>query len=929
MCMKKKTKLLIALLLIFIGAGLTYALYSTSVGGNANVETANWLIKVKTGSNFDNQTGIDVSNGATDINLGSCQKLAPGASCTLPFRVDATGTEVDTILTMELGENVSGATLSELEAAGINLRIEDNGTEVYSYLLNMGTYKDLNLIINWEAGNEDDDTKAAADVIIANKLAEITIPVNMIVKQRTGGLKTVTFNTHDNNIQTPESIQVNDGDSILEANIPVLVKNGYIFVGWFTSEVGGVKLTSLTPIVDNIEYHARFREPQNLTVSFNTHGGNEINSVNVVEGNTLSELPSAPTRLGYTFAGWYTAETDGEAVTTSTVINNTIEIHAQWTIKYVSVTFESNGGSSVTSPVQVQEGGVINPLPTTNKSGSEFMGWFDSSNNQLTISTQIMGDITYTARWYDAYTYASELVYFDPVTTNACNPLTFNMAKILNGTSTCYKWREIKEVNNTVTLQLDHNLINTTSWGTNTTNGPTAILTALATQTKNWGRVSNLNGDIYDTTAAGSNYGVMTCDDGVCKKNGETLIAGTSQEPVKARLITGEEVSSIVAKVYPNTANIVNWSLSNQNPYAFGNAELAWLVENTRAEGYYATANQYGDPNYGYWTMSPTNSSTYAYMVDRSPQLISSSGGDIKQAGYRGARPVIEVSKSMLVYDKDFDVNAYRIINFLSNGGNEIQPIIFNAGQSYTITQSPYVEKTNYEFLGWYDENDNKITFPAVITDSVTLTAKWLKVAYSLGELVYYDPVSSSTCSSSTYTGSNTCYKWRVIGIPDSSNCTIQLDRNLATTRGVAFSNIMSSLKTNTSTWTRPSLLTFSYDTTATGKNGSISCTNGDCGNNLTGLRARIITGEEIAAIMNDTNWSQSNQYDIAGLPGYLTENLTGNDYGYWSLTPSSASSNPGYYVYGNGKYQNVTLGGASSYIGLRPVITVAKSDLN
>ena len=148
--MKKKTKLLIALLLVFVGVGLTYAVYTTSVGGNANVEAANWLIKVKTGSDFDNQIGIDVSNGATDINLGSCQKLAPGGSCTLPFRVDATGTEVDTILTVELGSNVSGATLEELTNAGINLRISDGVNEDYAYLLNMGTYKDLNLIINWE-----------------------------------------------------------------------------------------------------------------------------------------------------------------------------------------------------------------------------------------------------------------------------------------------------------------------------------------------------------------------------------------------------------------------------------------------------------------------------------------------------------------------------------------------------------------------------------------------------------------------------------------------------------------------------------------------------------------------------------------------------------------------------------------------------------
>ena len=317
--MKNKTKFLIALLLVFVGVGLTYAIYNTSVGGNANVQTANWVIKLKTGGDFNNQTGIDISGGATDIDLGECEKLAPGGSCILPFRVDATETEVDMILTMELGSNVTGATLEELTNAGINLRIEDDGTEVYSYLLNMGSYKDLNLVINWEAGSDDDDVKAAYDVNIANKLSEITLPVNMTVKQRLGGTRTVTFNTHDSNIEAPESIQVDEGETI--ENIPTLTKSQYVFLGWFTSEVGGVMLTSSTPIVDNIEYHARFRQAQLLTVSFNSNGGNNVQDEEIYEGTTISNI-TTPTKTGYTFLGWF--DDDNNELTSSTVINSNL-----------------------------------------------------------------------------------------------------------------------------------------------------------------------------------------------------------------------------------------------------------------------------------------------------------------------------------------------------------------------------------------------------------------------------------------------------------------------------------------------------------------------------------------------------------------------------------------------------------------------------
>ena len=681
--MKKKAKLLIALLLVFVGVGLTYAVYTTSVGGNANVETANWLIKVKTGSNFENQVGIDVSGGATDIDLGECEKLAPGGNCTLPFRVDATGTEVDTILTVELGSNVTGATLVELEAAGINLRISDGVNEDYAYLLNMGSYKDLNLVINWEAGDEDDDEKAEADVNIANKLSSITIPVNMVVKQRTGGLRTVTFNTHDSNIETPESIQVNDGNSIAEANIPVLVKNGYIFLGWYTSEVGGVQLTSSTPIIDNMEYHARFRERQNVTVSFNTHGGSEVNSVSVMEGNTLSELPSAPTRLGYNFVGWYTAETGGEAVTTSTIIDNTVEFHAQWTIKYVTVTFDSNGGSNVASQ-QMQEGSTFASIPDSTNGDYILDGWYDSNDQKLTTSTPIMESKTYTARWKEAY--VGTLVYYDPVSTSTCNSSTFSLDAVKNGTSTCYKWRilETNEEVQNVRIQMDHNLVNKVAWNEtgNNNDGPIKVLSELATATSTWSRVPALN-YTYDTSDSAQNYGTLSCINGACtisKSNttiGDNIIQNPNGTPVRARLITGEEVAEITRTQTDGTTIADTWSLSNQDWYHIskvgkivgtqtngtGNTKLKWMVENTKistaVSSSGSTVNVYSDRVEGYWTLTPrAQSSSRAYFVYNygtfdwdDYENHTGYNATVSIATYFGARPVITVSKSDLSFN--------------------------------------------------------------------------------------------------------------------------------------------------------------------------------------------------------------------------------------------------------------------------------------
>jgi len=67
---------------------------------------------------------------------------------------------------------------------------------------------------------------------------------------------------------------------------------------------------------------------------------------------------------------------------------------------YKTVTFDSNGGNPVTPSTQtVRSGGVINPLPTTLKSGSKFAGWFTSDGVGFTSSTPVNANITVHAEW--------------------------------------------------------------------------------------------------------------------------------------------------------------------------------------------------------------------------------------------------------------------------------------------------------------------------------------------------------------------------------------------------------------------------------------------------------------------------------------------------------------------------------------------------
>lgn len=254
------------------------------------------------------------------------------------------------------------------------------------------------------------------------------------------------------------------------------------------------------------------------------------------------------------------------------------------------------------------------------------------------------------------------IVYFDPVSNNECNSSTYNINDIKNNTSTCYKWRIIDNETNNVVLQLDHNLVNLTSWISSTgtednTAGPVLAMTSLNAATSTWSRVPNLN---YTYNA--SRYGNLTCSDGTCKFGSTTL------SEVKARLITGEEITNIV-NLNVTDKNLVSksWTLKSNTPYFFsntnfkigsayqtgigtsgsGNTNLSWLAENTNSqEVSLATSNEYGQNNYGYWTLTPRwDSADRAWYIYRGGYFTHDL---ITKTGLAGVRPVISIDKFLI-----------------------------------------------------------------------------------------------------------------------------------------------------------------------------------------------------------------------------------------------------------------------------------------
>lgn len=147
-----------------------------------------------------------------------------------------------------------------------------------------------------------------------------------------------------------------------------------------------------------------------ITVSFNSNGGSEVQSIEYTAGKEIS-LPNNPTRDGYTFAGWFFDQNQfSEPILEVSWINREIKeditVYAKWDIKRFAIIYQLNGGvNDQANPVSFT---IEDTLSFTNptKEGSVFAGWY--VNQELTEvlnTTQIpLSPLTLYAKW-EALTY--------------------------------------------------------------------------------------------------------------------------------------------------------------------------------------------------------------------------------------------------------------------------------------------------------------------------------------------------------------------------------------------------------------------------------------------------------------------------------------------------------------------------------------------
>lgn len=276
-----------------------------------------------------------------------------------------------------------------------------------------------------------DDTKAASGLLGIRLAVEST--------------HTVTFSANGGAPDT--QVKVLHGATVAEPDPVVAVRDKYRVETWCTDPgcAPGTEYDFTQPVLGNLTLYAKWAGPECDEGRYWLHMGEGVEDAllpGTDKGDAAGDDKGAwtddatyhgkfligkgvnlpePTRDGYKFVGWYEGDSEEAALASDPVafiskdwpgdggdITEERQFWAKWEKlpeppvgDFVTVTFDTNGGSAIDA-VQVEPGSTVErPVPDPVKNGYAFAGWYANPSRTIPFdyATPITGDTTVYARW--------------------------------------------------------------------------------------------------------------------------------------------------------------------------------------------------------------------------------------------------------------------------------------------------------------------------------------------------------------------------------------------------------------------------------------------------------------------------------------------------------------------------------------------------
>ena len=172
-------------------------------------------------------------------------------------------------------------------------------------------------------------------------------------------------------------------------------------LSWYATPIDCTKDISLTVWLNEVIKTTK------VIFDYNNATTTGIQSKVVEYGKEYGTLP-VPTRLGYTFEGWYLENTYTTRVDNNSIVATTAPTHylyAKWVevqstpvVRYVTIALNANGGTVSVASVQREAGSVYGNLPSASRNGYTFLGWYSDINlsNRVVSTTTLVSNCNHT-----------------------------------------------------------------------------------------------------------------------------------------------------------------------------------------------------------------------------------------------------------------------------------------------------------------------------------------------------------------------------------------------------------------------------------------------------------------------------------------------------------------------------------------------------
>lgn len=573
-----------------------------------------------------------------------------------------------------------------------------------------------------------------------------------------------------------------------------ITKAGYTFDGWYNGETKVTEITTGT--YGNMTLVAKWTADL-YTISYNLADG-----VNSPENPTSYTIESGlitlkePTRVGYTFMGWY----NGEQLVT-TIDSNTLEnisLTAKWTVNSYKLTFDVDGNLTEKN---FKYGESVTAIENPTKVGHTFAGW----SKELPVkmpANDLYVSATWTVNSYDiTYDLAGGI-------NNSKNPTSYTIESGLitlkNPTREGYTflgWYNGGQLVTIIDSNTLENITLTAKWKITTDHEGTEVdpysvddaLKVAGTLTKGNSTTDKyyIKGIVSEITELSTSYGNATFKITV---DGKTILVFRAKNEGNQNFTSTDDLSvGDEVVIYGNITNY-NGTLEITNCYVVSNNKVARpepieepeVVDKTLQEiidmddatnkeaSYKITVIVLG------WGKSLTS---YDATANKYGNMIVSDLEGLNKIVVFGATATI----SALVWDstngkytytnkQDFLTNAITksinigdtlelvVIRDSYNGNTQLNAIVTKVTPKPAVTSNlifdldggtcadlptsyeegtelslPTPTKEGYDFLGWEYNGTIITSITATMTGDLTLTAKWKES----GTTLYFEKVTS------------------------------------------------------------------------------------------------------------------------------------------------------------------------------------------